>query len=325
MEQKSFRKIEDSREWQELLEKVLFKTFFHNTEWEEFLEKQFKWLKFKRYIYKDSALLSMASVGNKLISHPFCEYGGPLPLAGNIDYGQFRRDLLSEFQNPVKISFHPFSTRTFLAPFETRSVLAPSERVTYFIEGAPDLRKTTSHEIEKARANALRIEKCDNEKSLRNFYGLHVKNAKKHKIPAYPFSFFEYFFDSKESEIILAKDNNGFVIAGSVFLFYDRFVHYFQNASDERYKNLGANYLILSDEIEKCLKNNMVFDFGGTRTGSSLQTFKEGWGGRQYQIFELKNYSEKSSLRQSNLRNLFGLMPDFLIQKLSPYLLKYKL
>lgn len=322
-----FSKIDNKQEWQDLLKNVLFKTFFHSWEWEEFLERNFSWLKFERYNWQNKALLSLARVKifgkEKLISHPFCEYGGPLPLVDKIaDDEEFKQDLFSEFSAQVKINFHPYLLNYLqTAP---RADSHPSGRVSYLIEDPLDLRKTTRHEIEKAKANNLQIEKCQNRKNLKDFYNLHVRSAKKHRIPAYPFSFFEYFADSSNAEIILAK-KDGRVVAGSVFLFYDKFVHYFQNAVDEKYKNLGANYLILWEEIQKSLAKNQVFDFGGTRIGSSLEIFKEGWGGKQYPIFELKNYSEETSLRQSKLRNIFNHLPPFLIKKLSPHLLKYKL
>ena len=102
-----FTKITNKTEWQDLLDKVLFKTFFHNTGWEEFLEKQFKWLKFERYLYGRDCLLSLARVGDKLISHPFCEYGGPLPVVEKIDGKSVKKNLLSEFEGPLQINFHP--------------------------------------------------------------------------------------------------------------------------------------------------------------------------------------------------------------------------
>ncbi len=315
MEQK-FVKITDKNKWQALLDKVLFKTFFHNTEWEDFLEKQFDWLKFERYVYEDKALLSVARVGEKLISHPFCEYGGPLPLVKKVDGEIFKQDLFSEFKGPLKINIHP----ELFQYFNGQS----SGRVTYLIDGEPRIRKTTRHDIEKAKLNNLQIERCQSEKDLKSFYNLYVKSARGHKIPAYPFSFFEYFLTNSNSEIILAKKNN-FVIAGSVFLFYNKFVHYFQNAIDEKYKNLGANHLILWEKIQKCLAENKIFDFGGTRIGSPLQVFKQGWGGKEYPIYELTNRTNLRTSGVRRLRNVFGLLPPFLIKKLSPYLLKYKL
>ena len=55
-----FRKIDDKKDYQELLDKALFKTFFHSLEWENFLEKNFKWLRFSHFLYKEDLLLSVA-------------------------------------------------------------------------------------------------------------------------------------------------------------------------------------------------------------------------------------------------------------------------
>lgn len=325
-----FLKIDDEKQWQDLLTQALFKTFFHQPEWEKFLENQFKWLKFEHYNYQDRALLSLARVnGKKLVSHPFCEYGGPLPLSRNIDFSKFKDDLFSQFKKPLKISLHPQILTYFTAPQNIEP-----QRITYWIEDLhqktkdqiwSSFRKTLRHSIQKAEHEGLQIEKCQGEKELKRLYNLYIKSAKKHKIPVYPLSFFERFLKSPNSEIVLAKYNDK-VIAGSAFLFYDKFIHYFQNTIDEKYKDLGANYLILWQQIQSYLsKGYRVFDFGGTRVGSSLQVFKSGWGGKIYPIFELNNQTGKDKLQSSKLRIIFGFLPLFLIKKLSPYLLKYKL
>lgn len=326
--EKKFIKITNKNEWQDSLKKVLFKTFFHKIEWEEFLEENFKWLKFERYLWREEALLSLAKVGDKLISHPFCEYGGFLPLKQEININELKKDLFSELGDSyeIKISFHPYLLNYFFPHLQAKNLPAGEffdwQRVTYFIEGLPNLRKTTRREIRKAQVQNIRVERCQNLKDLENFYHLHLRLAKKHKIPAYPFSFFHYLWRSREAEIILAKFKNK-IIAGSIFLFYDKFIHYFQNASDQQYKNSGANYLILWREIQNY--PHLTFDLGGTRKGSSLEVFKKGWRGKEYPIFELKNYSSSSELRESKLRTIFGFLPLFLIKKISPYLLKHKL
>lgn len=324
-----FLKINDEKQWQNLLAKSLFKTFFHKPEWEKFLENQFKWLKFEHYYYQNSALLSLARVKilgkEKLVSHPFCEYGGPLFLTSQPDFEEFKKDLFHSFQEPLKINFHP----QILNLNQIKS-----QRVTFWLENLQhktkdqiwsSFRKTLRHSIKKAQKQNIEIKKCANKQALKAFYNLYIKSVKKHQVPAYPFPFFEHFLDSPDSEIILAQYNNK-IIAGSVFLFYDKFVHYFLNAADEKHRNLGANYLILWQQIQGCLgKNYQVFDFGGTRINSSLEVFKRGWGGKEYSISELTNYSQKDKLRDSKLRIIFGFLPSFLIKKLSPYLLKYKL
>ena len=334
---RNFQKIEDKREWQELLNKTLFRTFFHNLEWEEFLEKNFKWLKFERYLYKRDLLLSFARYrifgSEHIVSHPFCEYGGPLVLVKEVDFQQFKEDLFKEFKNPLKISFHPYLLNYFKnAPLKSFKAFGDLERVTYFIEDFNQknketlwrcLRKTTRHQIKKAKEQSLIIKRCENQKELKDFYNLYLKITKKHQIPAYPFSFLKFFLDSPNSEIILAKFKNK-IIAGSLFLFYNGILHYFLNASESKLI-CGVNHLILWMQIEKYVgKNFQVFDLGGTKAGSSLQIFKEGFRARALPILEIKNFKEKKT-KFGLLRKIWGLLPLKVIKILSPHLLKYKL
>ncbi len=332
---KNFQRIKDRKEWLDLLDKVLFKTFFHNLEWESFLEKQFKWLKFERYVWRNQALLSLARVKimgkEKLVSHPFCEYGGPLPLKHGIVWQEFRDDIFSIFKIPVQISFHPQVLRYFQGiSFDKSDALNSAYFIENFRQKSPEqifscFRKTLRHSIKKAERENFEIKRCENKKEMKDFYRIYLKTEKRHKSIPYPFSFFNFFFNSQNSEIILAKFKDK-VIAGSVFLFYDKFIHYSKNASDEKYKNLGANYLILWNEIKKCARKDYeIFDLGGTGRDSSLEVFKRGWGSQERPIFELSSQAPGNSFKDSKLREIFGLLPDFLIERISPYLLKYKL
>ncbi len=330
----NFQRIENKEKWLELLNKVLFKTFFHSLEWEEFLEKQFKWLKFEHYLYKDKAILSLARYRflgkEKLISHPFCEYGGVLPLRTGISGRELKIKLFEEFKHELKIKFHPEIPKHF-KEFGLKE--PESTKDTYFIEDIDRkseqeiyscFRKTLRHSIKKAENEKIKLEKCENQNDLRLFYNLYLKTIKRHKTIAYPFSFFKYFFNSSNVEIVLAKYEDR-IIAGSIFLFYNKFVHYFLNASDYNYRDKKPTYLILWNQIKSCLqKEHKVFDLGGTGRDSQLEVFKRGWGTQKYTIFELKNFEERK-IKRTKLRNVFGFLPSFLLEKISPYFLKYKL
>ena len=320
----NFQKVDNKKQWQGLLKAVKFKTFFHSFEWEEFLEKEYKWLKFERYIYKDKGLFSVAKYGKsggQLISHPFCEYGGVLPLEKNFNIKYFEKDFEKEFNLDFKIKFHSAVVSA-----------ANSDLVSYWIENfdkknSEDLwrgfRKSTKQEIEKAKKPNLAIKKCQNAQDLKIFYKLYLGKAKEHKIPAYPFSFFDFFQRNKNAEIILAKKGSN-VIAGSVFLFYSGFIHYFINASIKNPN--GANHLILWKEMQKYSHGNFnVFDFGGTKKGSSLCVFKKGFGGQEKPIYIFTNRAESKAKKDSPLRVVWGLLPKTAIRFLSPYFLKRKL
>ena len=327
MEQK-FTKITDKNEWQGFLDKVLFKTFFHNIEWEEFLESQFKWLRFERYLYKDEALLSLARAKNKLISHPFCEYGGPLPLIETVDGVNFQKDLFGEFKIPFKISFHPK-----LLDYFKGIEFSENQRETYLFE---DINSKTEQDlwqsmdrnrhraIKEAQDRGFKFKKCENLDALKKLYGFYVQNLKKHRAIPYPFSFFKFFFSSPEAEVMMV--DGGGAVGGNIFLFCDKAVHSFLCGFDNIAKAESAHSLVLWEEIKMAKERGYsTFDFGAARRESSIGDFKKRWGAKPYPIYELKNYSGESSLRQSKLRIIFGLLPPFLIKKISPYLLKYKL
>ena len=319
---KNFQKIENKKEVANLLDKTLFKTFFHEFEWQEFLEKEFKWLKFEHYLYKDEALLSFGKIGNRLVSLPFCEYGGPLPLNGDINYERFKKDVLDEFGDNIKIKFHP------------KVLSQKSNTITYFIESIDELseekilssfRKTLRHSIRNAEQQNLRIKKCSNLKELKQFYNLYVANLKKKKTVPYPYSVIEYLYNSSDAEISLTFNKNK-IIAGSQFLHYNKFIHYFLSASDHKRRNLGANYLILWEKIKRSLKGKFkYFDLGAAPRGSNLEIFKRGWGGTEYQIYQIGIKKGDERLRSSKLRKAWGLLPNFVVKKISRYFIKYRI
>jgi len=319
---KNFRKI--SKEgYKELLDKAPFKTFFHNPEWHDFLEKEFKWLKFDYYLYKDELLFPIAMAGKKLISLPFCEYGGPLPIKENIDFRNFEKDVLGEFKN-IKIKFHPL----VLAGNENSDVSS------YFIENLDkknekelwnSFRKTLRHSIRNAQENSLEIKKCSDLSELRIFYNLYVSTLKRKLTVPYPFLVIRFLYSQPGTEILLAFYKNK-IIGGDLFLHYKRVIHYFLSVSDYKYRNFGASYLILWEKIKKSLKGDYkIFDLGAAPRGSELEIFKSGWRGKEYPILQIGIKRSEESLRSSKLRNIWGLLPNFVIKKLSPYLIKYRI
>jgi len=322
----NFRKIENRGEWQALIKKVLFKTFFHSWEWEGFLESQFPWMKFKHYNWKNKALLSFAETEKKLISHPFCEYGGALPLVENIDGQSFQKDLFEEFKMPLKISFHPYFLNYFKG-FAAENSL----RETYLLENIGGLNIETvgdrnrHRQKNKALESGLTVEKCKTENDLKIVYDFYVKSLRRHKALVYPFSFFQFFFKNPQAEILLIKHKDK-TVGGNIFLIYDKIVHSFLCGFGEKYRKLGAHTLVLWSELKRKQQDGFeTFDFGATKRGSSIGDFKNRWGARSYPIFELKNYTGDSKLKDSFLRDVWSWLPAPLIKRLSPRLLKHKL
>lgn len=318
---KNFRKINKS-EAQKLSGKILFKTFFHSLEWQEFLENEFKWLKFEHYLYKDEMLFTLAKVGSKLISLPFCEYGGPVPIKENFEIGEFERDVLEEFEN-IKIKFHP----------QIKPGNSDSEVSTHWVEDLKNLnaeelfasfRKTLRHSIKNAENRDLEIKKCSDLKELERFYDLYLINLKRKKTIPYPINIFKFLFNCPNAEILLAvyKDK---IIAGDLFIHYGKFAHYLFSAADYKYRNLGPSYLILWEKLKSLCGQDKIFDLGAAPKGSDLEIFKKGWRGKEYPILQIGIKRSEEGLRSSKLRKIWGLLPNFLVRKFSTFLIKYRL
>jgi len=316
-----FKKL-TKQEYRDLSKKALFSTFFHSPEWQDFLEKEFKWLKFEHHLYKDELLLSFGRVGNKLISLPFCEYGGPLTLRENIDFRNFEKDVLESFKN-IKIKFHPriksgdSNSDVFAHWIENLKNISEQELLSSF-------RKTSRHEISHVQESGLEVKKCENLKELKLFYNLYVANLRRKKTVPYPGSLIQFLCKNPSNELLLAI-YRGKVVAGCLFLNYSGFVHYFLSASDYGHRNLGANYLIIWEKLKDLIGKDVIFDFGASPRGSNLEIFKRGWGGTEYPIYQIGIKRTEEGLRSSKLRNIWGLLPNFVIKKLSRYLIKYRI
>jgi hypothetical protein len=339
---KNFRKI-NREEYKNLIDKVLFSTFFHGVEWHEFLEKEFKWLKFEYYSYKNEAILPLVRFKvfgkEKLISLPFCEYGGPLPLKQGIKFEEFEKDTLSEFGENIKkksdflkIKFHPEILKYFDKQQITKNI-QDCNVFTSWIENLKNtnteqllasFRKTLRYEIRDAQQKDLLIKKCENLKELKQFYNLYVANLKRKKTIPYPFSIFEFLHHDPDTEIILAFFKDG-VIGGNLFVNYGKFIHYFFSASDYNYKDFGVSCLLLWSKMKNLIGQDKILDLGATPKDSSLDVFKRGWGGKEYPILQLGIKKNSEGLRASKLRIIWGLLPNFLVKKLSQNLIKYRL
>ena len=339
---KKWQKI-NKIEAKELLDKALFKTFFHEIEWHEFLEKQFKWLKFEYYLYRNEALLPLGRIktclpAGRLISLPFCEYGGPLPLKKEINFEEFEKDILNEFNN-IKIRFHP--QILLMEEVEPPTGGSTSSISTHWIEDLDkitseelweSLRKTLRHEIKHAQESGIEIKKSANQKELKHFYNLYVANLRRKKTVPYPWRVIQFLCQNSSSELLLAF-YKGRIIGGDLFLNYNSFVHYFLSATDYKYRNFSASHLLLWEKIKSLIGKDIILDLGASPRGSALEVFKRGWRGTEYPIYQICLPAgrqgikrEDEFLRSSKLiRNIFGLMPSFLIKKLSPYLIKYRL
>ncbi len=317
-----FKKI-NKEQYKELLRKVRFKTFFHELEFHEFLEKEFKWLKFEYYNYNNKAVLAFGRVGKKMISLPFCEYGGPLPLTTDFDLEEFERDIVKQFGSNIKIKIYPLidSGKT-------------SEMCTHWLENFKNmseqdawdlLRKTLRYEIKNAQEQGLEIRTSKNPREAEKFYELYMANLRRKRTIPYPWPLIQFLSQNPPNELLLAF-YKGRVVGGALFLGYERISHYFLSVTDYKYRNLDIAHLIVWEKIKSLIGKDVVLDLGASPKGSALEIFKRGWRGTEYPIYQIGIKRNEENLRSSKLiRFVWGLLPNFVVRKLSPWLIKYRL
>ncbi len=243
----------------------------------------------------------------KIVSHPLCEYGGPLPLKEGVDYSRAENDFIKEFGSSARMRFHPYVRAGSTGNLSTFWIENYSKKTVDDLWRG--LRKTLRQEIRSGEGQDIYIEDCGSKVELKQFYGIYLDTVRRHKNIPLPFAVFKFLYDGAvDADILLAK-KDGRVLGGSAFLFYKPFIHYFLSANDREFKKYNIGHLILWSAMQS-YKNNEgydYFDLGGTRKGSSLEIFKRGWGTKEYLIHEIGGSGKGST--NSSWRNILGLIP----------------
>jgi len=320
MNSNKFIKIDSFDEWRTLLGKVKFKTFFHETEWESFLEKEFEWINFEHFVYDNNVLVSFASINkgsSRYVSHPFSEYGGPMPLGPVIDLREFKKDLIRAFGESLKMNIHPKALEYF------SNISTPKEEgaglISYWVDWRNkekdlmihEVRKTLRHSLDRLNEENILIATCSDKDELQQFYRQYLFNMREKLNLSLPMSFFNFFFNNSKVDIVLAKKEDK-VIGGSIFLNYGDFCHYFINAVDV---DDNPSALILFEKIKNVSAEGKIMDLGGTREGSSLETFKQAWHGEKKNIIQIGETN--GAMRNSSMRKLWKYLPIGLVPIIS--------
>lgn len=146
------------------------------------------------------------------------------------------------------------------------------------------LRPTTRRKIRKARQQGVSVRLAESREDMRTYYRLHLlTRTKKHGMPSQPLAFFLRLWDTFAPDGTLhleLAEYEGNVIAAHIAVFYGKTAHYLYGASDERYQELGAGYLLTWEEITwGCQHGYQQLDLGRTAYDNpGLMQYKRSWG-----------------------------------------------
>ena len=314
---------------------------YHLYEWGILLNKVYNYKLI--YLEENEGIFPLAYVksfifGNRLISLPFADYGGPCTndketadiLVTKTESAAEKLDVdFIEIRSPGKDYFDIFEKHGFVRRDDYFTFILELDREV------EDLWKVIGRKnrnmVRKAEKNGAEIVEARSKSDLRMFYRLYLKTMKKLGSPPHPYKFFESlwdFFYPRNLIMPLAICNNRYISGGLFFVHKDT-IHHAYNCSLKDYLGLGQNNLMQWYIIKWGNENGFKYlDFGRTRENAGNVLFKKRWGGEFvmmpyfYKFYkkELKGRDEMKYERFSELWSQY--MPEFVVNRIGPWIKK---
>lgn len=325
-------------------------SIYHLWEWGEVISKTYNHKKYYLTIQKDKDIIGIMPLihirsnlfANKLVSLPFCEYGGPL-ISTRLDPSITEHALKTLSKKLImltKISQIDYLELRQLSPVLSR---LPSltdfticrKSLTFELDLTREeqvlwrnLEKRTRRAIEKALRAGVEVRDVDSN-TLAQYYTLYSKTQKRHGSPPHSYDFFKNIyatFKSKERLQMLLATYKRKPIAGRMVFCFNGKIYCWNSVLDKKYASLNASNLLLWHIIRWGTKNKFkILDLGRTRIEDrGVYLFKRGWGGKRKILKDYAFFSRKKQIpdpfqrKYIFLSNLWSLLPETVTKKIGP-------
>ncbi len=286
----------------------------------------------KSFLFKD-----------KLISLPFCEYGGQLSESNYVARslwkiaikvaGKLKVDYI-EIRNPSNVPDIDEYYR--IRRYVTFEIDLTKSKENLWL----NLDKKTRNAVKKAMKNRVEVEEAKNEDDLKLYYRLYLKTQKRHGSPPNDFRLFCNIYRQLQPmgvmRILLAKYQEKAI--GGIIVFHfkrarARIIYWWGNVTEPSYRHLNPTNLLLWKMIEWGNENGFkVFDLGRTRRGTSIYHFKSGWSGKEIVLQDYIYFLNRNAHMNGKehtlpdpyqgkyrfLSKVWSLLPTILAEKIGP-------
>jgi FemAB-related protein (PEP-CTERM system-associated) len=336
---------EDKAQWDEFVESHPYGTPYHMWGYGEALSMTYHYKRYYLVAKIDSKIIGVFPLiyvrsklfGSKLLSLPFCEYGGPLVDVHVNSGSSITRKLLDEVSliaSNLGVNYVELRNVSVDSSFLSQANYAPLNR---YIDFKLDLSKTaenlwcsldkkTRNSTRKSQKNNIIINEVHDETMLKRYFSLYLKVEKKHGSPPQSYRLFANLLKHNCNLKSLIAEYNGIPVAGITVFFNNREIYWWNGVSDSDFSNINATNLLLWKVIEDGSKNGYSFmNLGRTRKDSGVHQFKKGWGGKEIplkdSVFFLKPERELADPEQVEyqvLSKLWSFLPTICAEKLGP-------
>lgn len=277
--------------------------------------------------------------GDRLVSIPFSDYGGPTGKVDPETLSHTAREVLEEtgcdyleLRTANKalaegLVAHGF---TVASTYFSRVVKALAERTCEDVWKLC-LSKKARQGVLKARAAGLSVYEAKTRSEIEEAYNVYFRAVKEMGSPSHPKTFFERLKDALGGNVrIYLAAKNGRPGGIAVYLVGRGRVHLWARYALEEYRRLGAIYLLDWTGIE--LANSLrldEFDFGRTRRGSGIEVYKHHWRGEDVDIYHLC-LSRRGAVRPPDplqakfrvLSKIWRILPDKAVEVIGPRVIR---
>jgi FemAB-related protein (PEP-CTERM system-associated) len=328
--------------WDKIVEESGDGKIYHLGQWGEILNKVHGHKLI--YLEEEKGVFPLAHVkslifGNRLISLPFADYGGPCA----VDYSNAEKLVRRAEEEARKLKVDFLEVRTpaqeYFSLFEKMGFKKrEDDYLSFIVDLSSDLETLwkniglkNRNMVKRAESGGVKIREVQNESDLRLFYSLYSKTMKRLGSPPQSYDFFRKVFQkfSPDKAIIFLADTGKKAIAGGLFFIYKDTIHHAYSCSLREGFIPGANNLICWQAIRFAKSRGLKqLDLGRTRPGAGNLVFKREWGGKRVsQPYFYKFYKEELKERQEIKYKRFSeiwakFLPKFLADIIGPWLVK---
>jgi len=344
----------EANNWNQLIERTPFSSIYHLWEWGTILSSAYHYQRFYLSVKRQGEVIGGLPLlhvksrlfGNRLISLPFCEYGGPLvdPNLGYQETRQIVQSLLEAAHDIAKtlsvdyVEIRKPVSKTLEELVNVCGYIHFPRYVTFRVdlkkdtkELWKDLHKTrTRKSVKKAMKSGVVATEVESGEQIKAYYRLYLQTIRRHGSPPHRYEFFEKlneFFSLKGKVRIQLAQYMGKPIGGLITFCHGKTIFDWNSVTDPAYRNLNSHCLLLWSVIEWGVENKYeTLDLGRTRRGDSIYDFKSGWGGQETDLSEyvyflnsrIKQLPDPEQTRYRYISKVWALMPSILVNKIGP-------
>jgi FemAB-related protein (PEP-CTERM system-associated) len=262
-------------------------TFFHRAAWRRVIEQSFGHRTCYVFAEQDGAitgvlpLVHMRSLvfGSRLISVPFCVYGGPL--ATDPETARAMSEHSIDLMRRVGANLVEFRMREpGVEDWETRSDLYATFRKPFAADPEKNLKAIPRKQravIRKGLEYELRSQVDQNPEAFHRLYAVSVRNL---GTPVFSRRYFRSLVDRFRdcSEILTVLDNGEPVAAVLSFFFRDEVLPYYAGGGPRARQRAGNDFMYWALMTRAASRGARLFDFGRSKFGTGSFAFKKNWG-----------------------------------------------